>query len=143
MTNSGVALFSEDIQFEYPDQGALLAWISQVLKAENKSLGELSIVFCSDTYLLEVNKKYLNKDYFTDIITFDQSESPNQIQGDIFISIDRVKENSLEFEEDFSNELDRVIIHGILHLIGFGDKSEEEKAIMRKKEDACLLLRSN
>ena len=102
-----------------------------------KLVGDINIIFCSDDYLYEMNKIYLNHDYYTDVITFPYNIG-NKIEGDIFISIDRVKDNAQIYSTTFDNELSRVIIHGILHLIGFNDKSEEEQKQMREQEDICL-----
>ena len=113
------------------------ATISALIEDQNKEEGELSLVFCSDDYLLEVNKKHLNHDYYTDIITFDYSEE-NKISGDLLISIDRVKENAKTFSVSFMHELNRVVIHGVLHLCGYKDKTEEEKKQMRNLENKYL-----
>ena len=99
----------------------------------------LHIIFCSDDYLLDINKKYLNHDYFTDIITFNYNEN-NTIIGDLFISVDRVKENAKELKVDFNNELFRVIIHGVLHLCGYNDKTQDQLKEIRTKEDEFLGL---
>ena len=115
------------------------SWIADVCSNEGKVLDELSLVFCSDNYLLEINQQHLNHDYYTDIITFDYSVD-SVICGDLFISVDRVLENAGSFGVSFLHELHRVIIHGVLHLCGFNDKSSEEEAIMRSKEDCALLL---
>ena len=112
-------------------------WIAECIKAKNKEIGDLNFIFCSDSYLLELNKTHLNHDYYTDIITFDYCES-NIISGDIYISIDRVGGNAKEFKQEFDIELHRVMIHGVLHLLGLDDHSEEEKKQMRSAEDACL-----
>ena len=117
-------------------------WIKETIHSEGKKSGEISFIFCSDNYLLEVNKKYLNHDYFTDIITFDYVEN-NIISGDIFISCDRVKENAKEFDKTFENELSRIIIHGVLHLLGYKDKVKKDKLLMTQKEDFYLALLSN
>ena len=114
-------------------------WIKSAAVNENKKVGEIQYIFCSDVYLLKINKKFLDHDYYTDIVTFDYDEK-NIISGDIYISIDRVKENAKIFEVDFNNELLRVIIHGILHLIGYNDKSDIEKNIMRNKENYYLSI---
>jgi len=114
-------------------------WINNTVVNENKLVGEIQYIFCSDNYLLKINKKFLDHDYYTDIVTFDYDEK-NIISGDIYISIDRVKENAKIFEVDFNNELLRVIIHGILHLIGYNDKSDIEKNIMRNKENYYLSI---
>ncbi len=113
-------------------------WLYNVALSENKNIETISVIFCSDDYLLSVNKEYLNHDYYTDIITFDYSVD-TEISGDLFISIDRVKENSTEFNVPFLNELHRVLVHGVLHLCGYGDKSPVEETLMRSKEDFYLL----
>ena len=118
-------------------------WISEVSKYHNKSIGELSYIFCSDNYILDINKQHLNHDYFTDIITFNYNEG-EVISGDIFISYDTIMSNAVEFSNgNVSEELERVIIHGVLHLIGFNDKSEEQQKEMTKQEDFALTLRDN
>jgi len=114
-------------------------YIQKLIQSEKKKCGDISIIFCSDTYLLDMNKKFLNHDYFTDIITFDYVEK-SIISGDLFISIDRIKENSEHFEMGFVKELYRVVFHGILHLIGYNDKLPHEKLQMREKENFYLEL---
>ena len=111
--------------------------LSNVVKTELKELGDISIIFVSDQYLLEMNQKYLNHDYFTDIITFDYCED-NVISGDLFISVDRVKENADSFNVDELTEIHRVMIHGVLHLCGYKDKTEEEEKNMRLLENKYL-----
>ena len=113
------------------------SWIQEVIRLNNHQTGHLSFVFCTDDYLLDVNKKFLNHDYYTDIITFDYNES-NIVSGDFIISIDRVKENALIHKCTFHTELYRVIIHGVLHLLGFSDKSEIQQKEMRESEDLYL-----
>ena len=113
------------------------SWIQEVIRLNNHQTGHLSFVFCTDDYLLDVNKKFLNHDYYTDIITFDYNES-NIVSGDFIISIDRVKENALIHKSTFHIELYRVIIHGVLHLLGFSDKSEIQQKEMRESEDLYL-----
>jgi len=115
----------------------LKSWIQEVIRLNNHQTGHLSFVFCTDDYLLDVNKKFLNHDYYTDIITFDYNES-NIVSGDFIISIDRVKENALIHKCTFHTELYRVIIHGVLHLLGFSDKSEIQQKEMRESEDLYL-----
>jgi rRNA maturation RNase YbeY len=132
--------FNEDIDFKIENHQALSQWISSIITSHKRGLTEINYIFCSDKYLLSLNKEHLNHDYFTDIITFDNSENEEGIEADIFISIDRVKENALNQITDFSQELNRVMIHGVLHLLGFGDKTEAEQKVMREKEDACLSL---
>ena len=129
--------FHFEIKFILNNQMELQKWIETVITSENKVLGDLNYIFCSDEYLLERNIKYLNHDTLTDIITFDYCEE-EIINSDIMISIDRVKENSSIFENSFSDELHRVMIHGVLHLIGYNDKTKKEKQTMRNKEDYYL-----
>jgi probable rRNA maturation factor len=139
---SNIYFFEEDISFNIPNQNEIILWLTQIIKNKGFELEELNYIFCSDHYLLQMNQTYLNHDTLTDIITFDNSETEQTIEGDIFISIERVKENSLKFDVPFETELSRVIVHGLLHLFGYKDKSENEEAIMRKEEDACLSLLS-
>ena len=136
---STISFFSEDIDFELIDESNYISWLQNVVESENKISGELSFVFCDDEYLHKINLQYLNHDTYTDIITFDYTEA-GVIAGDIFISIDRVKENALLYNKPFKNELSRVIVHGVLHLAGYKDKSEEESTLMRSKEDFYLNL---
>jgi len=118
---------------------AVKSWLKQIIESRNKSVGEISIVMCSDKLLLETNQKYLNHDYYTDIITFDYTEE-DQISGDLMISYERVKENAKKENVAVQEELRRVMVHGVLHLLGFKDKSEREAAEMRAQEDAALDL---
>lgn len=138
-----IHFFQEDVAFAPSNQKTIQTWINEISKDHQYSITELNYIFCSDDYLLKINQEYLNHDYFTDIITFDNSEEPNKVEGDIFISIDRVKDNASVQKTDFLDELHRVIIHGLLHLIGYDDKSPEEKKLMNEKEDACLSLLPN
>lgn len=115
-------------------------WILQILQSENKQAGNIGYFFCSDEYLLGINREYLNHDTYTDIITFDYVEG-NVISGDILISLERITENAAAFQVSFMQELYRVMAHGILHLVGYKDKTAEERALMREKEDFCLTLR--
>ncbi|MCB9360368.1 MAG: rRNA maturation RNase YbeY [Flavobacteriales bacterium] len=136
-----MSFFSEDIDFEFTHEESCISWLKNAIKNESKIAGELSFVFCDDNYLHKINLEYLNHDTYTDIITFDYTEA-NIIAGDIFISIDRVKENAKTFNTLFENELSRVIIHGVLHLMGYKDKTQEESSLMRAKEDFYLNLLS-
>lgn len=129
--------FHNEIEFVLQNQGELQSWIKKVITCENKEIGEINYIFCSDEYLLERNIKYLNHDTLTDIITFNYCKE-KIINSDIMISIDRVKENSTNFDNSFTEELHRVMIHGILHLIGYDDKTEKEKNLMREKENFYL-----
>lgn len=135
-----INFFTEDISFNLKQKTLLRNWIKKVILSKGAKLNEINYIFCSDHYLKEVNIVYLDHDYFTDIITFDNSEEENHLEGDIYISIDRVQENSEQFGKTFENELHRVIIHGILHLLGFGDKTDEEAEQMRKEEEISLSL---
>ncbi|MFD2100175.1 rRNA maturation RNase YbeY [Flagellimonas iocasae] len=114
-------------------------WISRILDSEGYQLGQLDYVFCTDEFLLELNKEYLNHDTFTDIITFDYS-SGSTISGDIFISTERVSENAMTYGAPFENELLRVMSHGVLHLMGYGDKSDSETKVMRNKEEEKIKM---
>ena len=136
-----IDFFYESIDFSIYNEKAISLWIIDVATKESKIIGDISYVFCNDEYLLKVNQDYLSHDYYTDIITFDYTEG-NIISGDIFISIDRVKDNASNFSSNFLDELHRVIIHGILHLCGYKDKSENEATLMRTMEDNSLNLRT-
>ncbi len=135
-----IHFFYEEVDFKISHEKQLTEWIESVVHSHNFTILEINYIFCSDNYLLEINKQHLNHDYFTDIITFDNSEESTQIESDVFISIDRIKENAANLSINMAAELHRVMIHGVLHLLGFGDKSKEEKRLMREKEDACLSL---
>ncbi len=125
---------TEDITFSLKEKLKHKAWLNEVAKQEGKKILELSYVFCSDDYLLQINQEYLNHDTLTDIVTFDNSEDPKKIEGDIFISIDRVKENGEKLGTS-ETELERVMVHGLLHLLGYKDKKKKDKALMTEKED--------
>jgi rRNA maturation RNase YbeY len=129
----------EFIDVEVPELSSELfsLWLNEVAPNEGKITGEITLIFCSDEHLLEMNRQYLNHDYYTDIITFDYSEV-GEISGDLFISIDRVYDNALLNSVSRDNELKRVCVHGLLHLCGYGDKSEEDAMVMRAKEDYYL-----
>ncbi|MFA5848633.1 MAG: rRNA maturation RNase YbeY [Bacteroidales bacterium] len=143
-----ISYLREGTNFNFRKRRICTKWIKSVISEESSkstnddavckgTVGDISVVFCSDEYLLEINKKFLSHDYFTDVITFDYS-SGKTISGDIFISIDTVKSNSDFYKQDFSIELYRVIIHGVLHLIGYKDKTKTQKLIMREREDFYL-----
>ena len=129
----------EDVKPLKIQRQLLKNWIKSVILSEEKKIGNINYVFCSDEYLLEVNKQYLDHDYYTDIITFDYVEA-NVISGDIFVSVDRVKDNASQFGVSFDVELRRILVHGVLHLIGFPDKKPEEKKLMTSKEDQYLAI---
>lgn len=136
MNNSSVSFFTyqEEPLSEYD---SLKPWIEETIQDMGKEAGELTLITCSDEELLQINKEHLNHDYYTDIITFDYSEG-KIVSGDLFISTDRVKENATAFEVSEQTEFKRVVIHGILHLCGLGDKTEEESKIMREHENKYL-----
>lgn len=131
--------FFYEATFESVDEEGIAQWLANCVLVNNYKIGELNFVFCDDKYLLKLNQKYLKHNTFTDIITFDYSES-KLLSGDVFISIERVRENADTFNVGFFEELRRVIAHGVLHLMGYGDKSEGEKKEMRRKEDEFLKL---
>ena len=142
--------FSKNSSFRIKSKISIKKWIELAVKKEKRSVGEITYIFCSDKYLLEINKKYLKHNYFTDIITFQyypkvsslKSQISNLIFGDIFISIDRVKVNAKDYDVPFDHELKRVMIHGILHLLGYKDKTKSAKGEMTKREDFYLHLLS-
>ena len=137
-----VRYFFEDVKFEYKDRRFNNSWLKLVAESEIKRLGDVNIILCSDPYILSINLQYLGHDYFTDIITFDYCEG-NRISGDLFISVDSVRENAVFYGTEFDNELHRVIVHGILHLIGYDDHTEEDIKTMRSKENYYLDLRNS
>ena len=126
----------EDIDFQLISQNSLSVWIEKTIENEGATLGAVSYIFCSDDYLHQMNVEYLNHDTLTDVITFPYNDNP--IEGDIFISIDRVKDNAQDLNIDFNDELHRVMIHGVLHLCGYSDETDEQEAEMRQKEDEYL-----
>ncbi len=141
MPSASIQFFYEDIDFKLKNSRKITPWLKNAIKQEGKIAGDLNFIFCSDEHLIKINREYLHHDTYTDIITFDTSEEQNRISGDIFISFDRVKENAAKFQTKIEDELHRVIMHGILHLVGYSDKTSKNKIIMREKEDAYLSLR--
>ncbi|MDC1188989.1 rRNA maturation RNase YbeY [Flavobacteriales bacterium] len=131
---------SEDILFQLNEKPAIISWLSYSITAENKIPGDISYVFCSDDFLHKMNVKYLNHNTLTDIITFDYCHG-NLINGEMFISIDRIKDNAKDFSVSLDKELHRVMIHGIMHLCGYNDKTVEDQNVMSSKEDFYLNLR--
>ncbi len=136
-----IAFFTEETDFKLNQQKSTQSWIATIINKEGYGLKQLNYIFCSDEFLYRINQEYLKHDTYTDIITFDNSEEDKTIESDIFISIDRVSENSKLQNTLFEDELARVMVHGVLHLMGWGDKTEALKKEMRLKEDACLSLR--
>ncbi|WP_413670566.1 rRNA maturation RNase YbeY [Mucilaginibacter sp. Mucisp86] len=137
-----INFFEEDTTFKPKQKAQLRQWIKETVIAEGFKLKELNYIFCSDAYLLQINRQYLDHDTYTDIVTFDNSEVEGDIVGDIFISIDRIRENGDKFKTGETNELHRVIIHGALHLLGYTDKSVVTKQKMTQKEDEYLAKRN-
>ena len=131
--------FNYENDFELQNEEQLLSWISNVILSENKKEGEINYIFCDDEYLLSLNEQYLDHDTLTDIISFDYSVG-NELHGDIFISTERVKENAIDFNVTFDEELKRVLIHGILHYCSYKDKSDADEQLMRSKEDEKIKM---
>ncbi len=131
--------FNYENDFELSNEEQLSNWISRVIVSEEKNEGEINYIFCDDDYLLNLNEQYLNHDTLTDIISFDYSMG-NEIHGDIFISTERVKDNATDFKVSFEEELMRVMVHGVLHYCGYKDKTEEDEALMRSKEDEKIKM---
>ncbi|WP_298117683.1 rRNA maturation RNase YbeY [Flavobacterium sp.] len=131
--------FNYETDFELPNEEQFSSWISNVILSESKKEGDINYIFCDDEYILEINKQYLQHDYYTDIISFDYSVG-NELHGDVFVSIDRVRENANDFNTTFEDELKRVIIHGVLHYCGYKDKSIEDEQLMRQKEDEKIKM---
>jgi len=132
-----IRYFAEDISFNLKGRRKNSQWLKGVIEEESSRMGDINIIFCSDPYLLDVNKKYLSHDYYTDIITFDYCDD-GIISGDLFISIDTVRDNASYYGASFDDELSRVMVHGVLHLLGYDDHSEEEQKVMRSKENYYL-----
>jgi rRNA maturation RNase YbeY len=132
--------FNYEIDFKLENSEEIKSWISKVILEENCSEGDINYIFCGDEYLHKINVEFLNHDTLTDIISFDYSVG-KELRGDIYISVDRVTENASDYGTKFIDELDRVIIHGILHYCGYKDKSIEEEKLMRTKEDYYLSIR--
>jgi len=129
---------AEDLELSLNNEEQISSWIKSVIQTEGHQFGNINFIFCSDPYLHKINVEYLNHDTFTDVITFPYSETI--VEGDIFMSIDRIKENAKSFEVTFEQELHRVMIHGVLHLMGLSDKTSEEKKLMTEKENTYLRL---
>ena len=133
-----INFFTEGVSNPVKNKTILKNWIKQVVGNEGKKPGDINIIFCDDEYLLSINKQHLEHDYYTDIITFNYNNE--KVNGDLFISLDRVGDNAEKNNAPRETELQRVIIHGVLHLLGYNDKSKKEEAVIRKKEDECLKL---
>ena len=135
-----IKFHADKIPFKLTQPQKVSRWLRNVCEAEHRELGALTYIFCTDQVLLRLNKQYLKHSTYTDILSFDYSEGSGIIQGEIYISIPRVRENAREFHQEFDYELRRVMVHGLLHFFGFPDKLPKEKAQMRSKEEACLSL---
>jgi probable rRNA maturation factor len=136
-----IEFYSEDLDFSLSNPEQVADWIASIIEQHEFELVGLTYVFCSDEYLHQMNVEYLDHDTLTDIITFDNADEEGTVEGDIFVSIDRVRDNAQTLGIPFEDELHRVLIHGVLHLLGFKDKTDEQEALMRKQEDSCLSLR--
>lgn len=137
---STINFFYENIDFSISHPKQLSRWIQQTISSEKHQLSSLSFIFCDDAYLLSINEQYLQHHDFTDVITFSYAEESFLIEGDIFISVDRVKENAIAFSTSFENELHRVMVHGVLHLLGYKDKDKSDQQTMKEKENSYLSL---
>ncbi|WP_069660040.1 rRNA maturation RNase YbeY [Arcticibacter eurypsychrophilus] len=142
MSQEKIQFHSEEITYILKQKEHIRKWIKASIREEGKIPSEISFIFCSDAYLLNINNQYLHHDTYTDIITFDNSEETDLIAGDIFISIDRIRENAVTFHISEKDEVHRVLIHGILHLLGYTDKGNEHKNLMTSKENYYLSSRT-
>ncbi|MBK0383149.1 rRNA maturation RNase YbeY [Pedobacter sp. SD-b] len=138
MSKIPIYFFNEESKYQPKQINKTRDWILATVESERSLLKGINFILCSDTYLLKINQQYLNHDTYTDIITFDNSETKGEIQGDIFISIERVKENAKIFKVTVNKELHRIMIHGVLHLLGYKDKSSKDKDLMTAKENHYL-----
>ena len=134
-----VTFHKEEVEFELPKENKLSSWLVDIAASKNKKISQIAYIFCDDEYLLNINKEYLGHDYYTDIITFPYKQGI-EIESDVFISIERIRENAITFESSFEIELLRVMAHGLLHLLGYKDKTEEEKIEMTAKENWAIEL---
>jgi probable rRNA maturation factor len=135
-----IHFFSEDVPFSLKEKQKRKKWLSEIASIQSYKIRDLNYIFCSDEYLHKINLEYLNHDDYTDIITFDNSENPSDIEGDIYISIERVNENAEKHQLDQDTELSRVISHGLFHLMGQKDKTKTDSKAMRSKEDFAISL---
>ena len=136
---ASVLFFSEGISFKLSNHRKTANWLNNISRLEKRKIESLSYIFCSDSYLLLLNQLYLKHSYYTDTLSFDYSERA-KINGEIYVSIQRVKDNAGKYKQPFETELRRVMAHGLLHFLGYRDKSPRQKAQMRRKEEACLSL---
>jgi probable rRNA maturation factor len=131
---NSICFFSEEVSFTLPDPAATATWVRSVIQQEGYALAQLNFIFCSDLYLHAKNVQYLQHDTLTDVLTFDYTDTPGVIEGDIYISIDRVIANAQAWQQSFTKELQTVMVHGVLHLLGYEDQTPAAKALMRQKE---------
>jgi len=131
--------FNYETEFTLENEEAISRWISNIIKSEDKTEGEINYIFCNDEYLHKINVEYLGHDTLTDIISFDYSIG-NELHGDIFVSVERVKDNAIDFNVSFDDELKRVLVHGVLHYCGYKDKTKKDELLMRSKEDEKLAM---
>jgi probable rRNA maturation factor len=136
--NSKIRFFSEETNFIFRNKLKTRRWLYDVVREESGFPLNINFIFCSDEYLLSLNKKYLQHDTYTDVLTFPDFTHPNKLSGDVFISIERIKENATKYDQPFNMELARVMVHGLLHLLGYKDKTTKEKELMSLKEDYYL-----
>jgi rRNA maturation RNase YbeY len=131
--------FNYETEFELSNETEISNWLSQVIISENKKEGDINYIFCDDEYLVQINEQYLNHDTLTDIISFDYSVG-NELHGDVFISVERVADNAIDYNVTFDEELKRVLVHGVLHYCGYKDKTDQDEEIMRKKENEKIQM---
>jgi len=140
MAINSVHFYFEKVHFTLKERGNLKGFINNLIAKEKRKLNKLNYIFCSDKALLRINRKYLGHNFYTDVVTFNLSSSPKEILADIYISVDRIKENAKDFQIPLKEELHRVMFHGLLHLCGYNDKTERQKKLMRKREDFYIAL---
>ena len=138
--SSLLQFFSEEVDFKFSNEKIIREWIIQSISQENQNTGVINIIFCTDEYLLDLNQRFLHRDTLTDVIAFDYRENEDEVSGDIFISLERAEENALHFIQSFESEIFRLIIHGVLHLLSYSDKTPADQSIMTGKEDYYLSL---
>lgn len=135
-----IQFFSEGVDFKIESENAVIQWLLETISSEGRQAGVINIIFCNDEYLLDLNQRFLERDTLTDVIAFDYHEEEEEASGDVFISIERIRDNAGRLALSFEEELHRVLVHGILHLCGLSDATADEKALMTSKEDKYLSL---
>ncbi len=141
MKGDSIYFFNEEVKFLLKNKKVLRSWLTKVIDNEDNRIGNINIILCSDEFLYHLNQQYLHHNTLTDIITFDLSEETDWVEGDIYISLDRAKENAKKFHQTLNSELSRLMVHGLLHLMGYTDKTRVQKQMMTEKEDFYLSLR--